>query len=172
VPMRFRTRTISRSVAAPTSSTALAKHARAGPGRARGTLWWWHNRHFQTNGAPRGARWRLHAVVAHAAGTSRGGISTYRPAGPHPVSSDKSTVHHDPGDGAGAAVALVGRKHGGSSSLDADGIKRVSGRDRGKTARPRDQGVVGRVAMGDSTDEIMDMARQSARCRRTRVSTC
>src|SRR5712671_3602449 len=70
----------------------------------------------------------------------------------------KSTVHHDPGR-CGAAVALVVQKYGGSSVADADGIKRVAQRIVA-SRKAGDQVVVVVSAMGDSTDELMDLARQ------------
>ena len=65
---------------------------------------------------------------------------------------------HDPGR-CGAAVALVVQKYGGSSVADADGIKRVAQRIVA-TRKGGDQVVVVVSAMGDSTDELMDLAGQ------------
>jgi aspartate kinase len=56
-------------------------------------------------------------------------------------------------------VALVVQKYGGSSVADADGIKRVAQRIVA-TRKAGDQVVVVVSAMGDSTDELMDLARQ------------
>jgi aspartate kinase len=56
-------------------------------------------------------------------------------------------------------VALVVQKYGGSSVADADGIKRVAQRIVA-TRRGGDQVVVVVSAMGDSTDELMDLAGQ------------
>jgi aspartate kinase len=56
-------------------------------------------------------------------------------------------------------VALVVQKYGGSSVADADGIKRVA--QRIVTSRKAgDRVVVVVSAMGDSTDELMDLASQ------------
>jgi aspartate kinase len=54
-------------------------------------------------------------------------------------------------------VALVVQKYGGSSVADADGIKRVAQRIV-KTRKGGDQVVVAVSAMGDSTDELIDLA--------------
>jgi aspartate kinase len=56
-------------------------------------------------------------------------------------------------------VALVVQKYGGSSVADADGIKRVAQRIVA-TRKAGDQVVVVVSAMGDSTDELIDLARQ------------
>jgi aspartate kinase len=56
-------------------------------------------------------------------------------------------------------VALVVQKYGGSSVADADGIKRVAQRIVA-TRKAGDRVVVVVSAMGDSTDELMDLARQ------------
>jgi aspartate kinase len=56
-------------------------------------------------------------------------------------------------------VALVVQKYGGSSVSDADGIKRVAQRIVA-TRKGGDQVVVVVSAMGDSTDELMDLASQ------------
>jgi aspartate kinase len=56
-------------------------------------------------------------------------------------------------------VALVVQKYGGSSVADADGIKRVAQRIVA-TRKAGDQVVVVVSAMGDSTDELMDLAGQ------------
>jgi len=56
-------------------------------------------------------------------------------------------------------VALVVQKYGGSSVADADGIKRVAQRIV-KTCKGGDQVVVAVSAMGDSTDELIDLANQ------------
>jgi len=56
-------------------------------------------------------------------------------------------------------VALVVQKYGGSSVADADGIKRVAQRIV-KTRKGGDQVVVAVSAMGDSTDELIELARQ------------
>jgi aspartate kinase len=56
-------------------------------------------------------------------------------------------------------VALVVQKYGGSSVADADGIKRVAQRIVA-TRKGGDQVVVVVSAMGDSTDELMDLARK------------
>ena len=56
-------------------------------------------------------------------------------------------------------MALVVQKYGGSSVADADGIKRVA--QRIVAARKAgDQVVVVVSAMGDSTDELIDLANQ------------
>ncbi len=54
-------------------------------------------------------------------------------------------------------MALVVQKYGGSSVADADGIKRVAQRIV-KTRKGGDQVVVAVSAMGDSTDELVDLA--------------
>ena len=59
----------------------------------------------------------------------------------------------------GGAMALVVQKYGGSSVADADGIKRVAQRIV-TTRKGGDQVVVVVSAMGDSTDELMDLAGQ------------
>jgi len=56
-------------------------------------------------------------------------------------------------------VALVVQKYGGSSVADANGIKRVAQRIVA-TRKAGDQVVVVVSAMGDSTDELMDLASQ------------
>jgi aspartate kinase len=56
-------------------------------------------------------------------------------------------------------VALIVQKYGGSSVADADGIKRVAQRIVA-TRKAGDRVVVVVSAMGDSTDELMDLARQ------------
>ncbi len=56
-------------------------------------------------------------------------------------------------------MALIVQKYGGSSVADADGIKRVAQRIVA-TRKAGDQVVVVVSAMGDSTDELMDLARQ------------
>jgi len=56
-------------------------------------------------------------------------------------------------------VALVVQKYGGSSVADADGIKRVAQRIVA-SRKAGDRVVVVVSAMGDSTDELMDLARQ------------
>jgi aspartate kinase len=56
-------------------------------------------------------------------------------------------------------VALVVQKYGGSSVADADGIKRVAQRIVA-TRKAGDQVVVVVSAMGDSTDELIDLASQ------------
>jgi aspartate kinase len=56
-------------------------------------------------------------------------------------------------------VALVVQKYGGSSVADADGIKRVAQRIV-TTCKGGDQVVVVVSAMGDSTDELLDLANQ------------
>jgi aspartate kinase len=56
-------------------------------------------------------------------------------------------------------VALVVQKYGGSSVADADGIKRVAQRIVA-TRKAGDQVVVVVSAMGDSTDELIDLANQ------------
>jgi aspartate kinase len=70
-----------------------------------------------------------------------------------------SNVHPRPGGRCGAAVALVVQKYGGSSVADANGIKRVAQRIVA-TRKGGDQVVVVVSAMGDSTDELMDLASQ------------
>ena len=56
-------------------------------------------------------------------------------------------------------MALVVQKYGGSSVADADGIKRVAQRIVA-SRKAGDRVVVVVSAMGDSTDELMDLARQ------------
>jgi aspartate kinase len=56
-------------------------------------------------------------------------------------------------------VALIVQKYGGSSVADADGIKRVAQRIV-KTRKGGDQVVVAVSAMGDSTDELIELAGQ------------
>jgi aspartate kinase len=56
-------------------------------------------------------------------------------------------------------VALVVQKYGGSSVADADGIKRVAQRIVA-SRKDGDQVVVVVSAMGDSTDDLMELARQ------------
>jgi aspartate kinase len=56
-------------------------------------------------------------------------------------------------------VALVVQKYGGSSVADADSIKRVAKRIVA-TRKRGDQVVVAVSAMGDSTDELLDLANQ------------
>ena len=56
-------------------------------------------------------------------------------------------------------MALVVQKYGGSSVADADGIKRVAERIV-KTRKGGDQVVVVVSAMGDTTDELIDLANQ------------
>ena len=56
-------------------------------------------------------------------------------------------------------MALVVQKYGGSSVADADGIKRVAQRIV-KTRKNGDQVVVVVSAMGDTTDELIDLANQ------------
>jgi len=56
-------------------------------------------------------------------------------------------------------VALVVQKYGGSSVADADGIKRVAQRIAA-TRKGGDEVVVVVSAMGDSTDELIDLASQ------------
>jgi aspartate kinase len=64
-----------------------------------------------------------------------------------------------PYGGAVAAVALVVQKYGGSSVADADGIKRVAQRIVG-TRKAGNSVVVVVSAMGDTTDELRDLANQ------------
>jgi len=56
-------------------------------------------------------------------------------------------------------VALVVQKYGGSSVADADGIKRVAQRIV-TTRKSGDSVVVVVSAMGDTTDELVDLATQ------------
>ncbi len=56
-------------------------------------------------------------------------------------------------------VALVVQKYGGSSVADAEGVKRVA-RRIAETRRRGDDVCVVVSAMGDSTDELLDLARQ------------
>jgi aspartate kinase len=56
-------------------------------------------------------------------------------------------------------VALVVQKYGGSSVADAEGIRRVANRIVA-TRRAGDQVVVAVSAMGDTTDELIDLANQ------------
>ena len=56
-------------------------------------------------------------------------------------------------------MALVVQKYGGSSVADAEGIKRVARRIVA-TRKAGDQVVVVVSAMGDSTDELIDLASQ------------
>jgi aspartokinase len=59
----------------------------------------------------------------------------------------------------GLTVTLVMQKYGGSSVADADGIKRVAHRIVA-TRRSVDSVVVVVSAMGDTTDELADLADQ------------
>ena len=56
-------------------------------------------------------------------------------------------------------MALVVQKYGGSSVADADGIKRVAQRIAA-TRKSGDSVVVAVSAMGDTTDELLDLAAQ------------
>src|SRR5215470_16428371 len=64
-----------------------------------------------------------------------------------------------PNGRSGATVAIVVQKYGGSSVADADGIKRVAQRIVA-TRKSGDSVVVVVSAMGDTTDELVDMANQ------------
>ena len=68
-------------------------------------------------------------------------------------------------------MALVVQKYGGSSVADADRIKRVAQRIVA-TRKAGNDVVVVVSAMGDTTDELLDLASRSARCRRAASSTC
>jgi aspartate kinase len=56
-------------------------------------------------------------------------------------------------------VALIVQKYGGSSVADADSIKRVAKRIT-ESKRAGDDVVVVVSAMGDTTDELIDLAQQ------------
>ena len=68
-------------------------------------------------------------------------------------------------------MALVVQKYGGSSVATADGIKRVAERivDAKKNG---DDVVVVVSAMGDTTDELLDLAEQITPTRPAASSTC
>src|SRR5262249_48806135 len=61
--------------------------------------------------------------------------------------------------GEGYAVSLVVQKYGGSSVADAEGVRRVAQRIV-STRRSGDDVVVVVSAMGDTTDELIDLAHQ------------
>ena len=165
------------------------KHYQAGRS-LEALWWWQYSyfNHWGTHGGA--ALRALHAVVAHAsldvaeestllAGggdpprppRSRGGCPPPRtPWAPAHGGAARPWAPWDPGPDklkrpsttrgrCGAAVALVVQKYGGSSVADADGIKRVA--QRIVATRKRGDQVVAVVsAMGDSTDELMDLASQ------------
>src|SRR3954452_10612507 len=58
----------------------------------------------------------------------------------------------------GAGVGLIGQKYGGSSVADAEGIKRVAHRVV-DTKKAGNDVVVIVSAMGDTTDDLLDLAR-------------
>ena len=62
-------------------------------------------------------------------------------------------------------MALIVQKYGGSSVADAERIKRVAERIV-SNRKAGDDVVVVVSAMGDTTDELLDLAQRSARCRR------
>src|SRR2546430_10039199 len=61
--------------------------------------------------------------------------------------------------GGGPPVALVVQKYGGSSVADADGIKRVAQRIVA-TRKAGNSVVVAVSAMGDTTDDLLELANQ------------
>src|SRR5258708_10872894 len=85
-----------------------------------------------------------------------GWIRSRRPAGGCPQAGPGGT---QPNGRSGAAVALVVQKYGGSSVADADGIKRVAQRIVA-TRKSGDSVVVVVSAMGDTNDELVDLATQ------------
>ena len=68
-------------------------------------------------------------------------------------------------------MSLVVQKFGGSSVADADSIKRVAKRIS-LYAKAGHKVVVVVSAMGDTTDELIDLAEQVARIRRRARWTC
>src|ERR1700678_3385356 len=117
------------------------KHYQAG--RSLEALWWWQYSYFNHWGTHGGAALRaLQAVVAHAS-LDVGYINS------------RSVLTRE----VRPFVALIVQKYGGSSVADADGIKRVAQRIVA-TRKSGDQVVVVVSAMGDSTDELMDLASQ------------
>src|SRR5260370_7229801 len=85
-----------------------------------------------------------------------GWIHPRRPARRYPQAGPGGT---QPNGRSGATVALVVQKYGGSSVADADGIKRVAQRIVA-TRKSGDSVVVVVSAMGDTTDELVDLATQ------------
>ncbi len=68
-------------------------------------------------------------------------------------------------------MALIVQKYGGSSVADAESIKRVAKRIV-DTRRAGHEVVVAVSAMGDTTDEMLDLAGQVAPIPAPRNSTC
>ena len=68
-------------------------------------------------------------------------------------------------------MSLIVQKYGGSSVADAASVKRVARRIV-DTKKSGDEVVVVVSAMGDTTDELLDLAMKSHRCRRVGNSTC
>ena len=68
-------------------------------------------------------------------------------------------------------MALVVQKYGGSSVADADRIRRVAERIV-ETKKAGNDVVVVVSAMGDTTDDLLDLARRCARRRRPASWTC
>ncbi len=68
-------------------------------------------------------------------------------------------------------MSLVVQKYGGSSVADAESIKRVAKRIVA-AKRAGNEVVVVVSAMGDTTDELIDLAQQVSRCPRAGNSTC
>jgi aspartate kinase len=76
-----------------------------------------------------------------------------------PASPGVSPARRIRSGGSSAGVALVVQKYGGSSVADADGIKRVAQRIVA-TRKAGDSVVVVVSAMGDTTDELVELATQ------------
>ncbi len=68
-------------------------------------------------------------------------------------------------------MALVVQKYGGSSVADADRIRRVAERIV-ETKKQGNDVVVVVSAMGDTTDDLLDLAQQVSRFPRRANSTC
>lgn len=68
-------------------------------------------------------------------------------------------------------MALVVQKYGGSSVANADRIRRVAERIVATKKQGNDVVVVV-SAMGDTTDDLMDLAQQVCPARRRANSTC
>jgi aspartate kinase len=68
-------------------------------------------------------------------------------------------------------VALIVQKYGGSSVADADRIKRVAKRIV-ETKKAGNDVVVVVSAMGDTTDELIDLASRSAAAARASSTCC
>src|ERR1700733_3365950 len=89
-------------------------------------------------------------------GTGRGENKSIGPGATARLNS--TPVRHDYLGGAARLMALVVQKYGGSSVADAEGIKRVAKRIVA-TKQAGNQVVVVVSAMGDTTDELMDLAK-------------